>query len=109
MAYDVKFAARIRALVPPQQTIVEQTMFGGVGWMVNGNMAVGIWKESLVVRVGPDAYAACLNEPHVAEFDITGRPMRGWILVAPEAVASKKSLQRWLDLGLSFAASLPAK
>ena len=109
MAYDDKLAERIRPLVHIQQTVVEKAMFGGVGWLVNGNMAVGIWKESLVVRVGLDAYPTCLAEPQVKEFDITGRAMRGWVLVAPEAIATKKALQRWLDLGLSFAASLPPK
>ncbi len=109
MAYDQQLAGRIRPLVGKKKTVTEKKMFGGVGWLVNGNMAVGIWKESLVVRVGPDAYAACLEEPHVAEFDITGRPMRGWVLIAPDAFATKRDLQRWLDLGLSFAATLPAK
>jgi TfoX/Sxy family transcriptional regulator of competence genes len=109
MAYDPVLAERIRPLVGKQKTIAEKKMFGGIGWLVNGNMAVGIWMNALVVRVGPEAYAACLEEPHVGEFDITGRPMRGWVLVATEAIATKKDLQRWLDLGLSFAASLPAK
>lgn len=109
MAYDLKLAERIRPLVNKQQTLAEKQMFGGVGWLVNGNMAVGIWMNALVVRVGPEAYAACLEEPQVGEFDITGRPMRGWVLVAPESIATKKVLLRWLDLGLSFAASLPPK
>ena len=109
MAFDEDLAARIREHLTRTAGVAERKMFGGIGFLLHGNMRVGVWKDALIARVGPDAYDDAKLEPHVGEFDITGRPMRGWVLVATEAIATKKDLQRWLDLGLSFAASLPAK
>ena len=69
-------------------------MFGGVGFLLNGNMLVGVWKDSLIVRLGPDQGEEALLEPHVKEFDITGRPMKGWVLVEPEGVEDDDQLKR---------------
>lgn len=84
-------------------------MFGGVGFLLNGNMCVGIWQSSLIVRVGPDAYADALAEPHVREFDITGRPMAGWVLVDADGVDDDESLRGWVGRGIDFVSTLPAK
>ena len=69
-------------------------MFGGVGFLLNGNLLVGVWKDSLCVRLGPDQAEEALLEPHVKEFDITGRPMKGWVLVEPEGVEDDDQLKR---------------
>ena len=84
-------------------------MFGGVAYLLEGNMAVGIHKDSLMVRVGPDGHEEALSQPGVSVFDITGRPMKGWILVDAENVADEESLGTWIDRGLDFAATLPPK
>ena len=84
MAYDESLAARIREMLDRQNGIVEKKMFGGVCFLFNGNMLVGVWKENVIVRVGLDAYEEALAEPSVVEFDITGRSMKGWVMVEPE-------------------------
>ena len=84
-------------------------MFGGVGFLLNGNMLVGVWKDSLIVRLGPDKYDEALLEPHVKEFDITGRPMKGWVLVEPEGVEDDEQLKGWIERAMKFVGKLPAK
>ena len=87
----------------------EKKLFGGVGFLVKGNMACGVHKDSLIVRIQPDATAAALKRPHTRPFDITGRPMQGWLLVAPEGCKSPQTLNRWVKEALAFAKSLPPK
>lgn len=84
-------------------------MFGGVGWMLQGNLAVGVMGTELIVRVGPDAYEDALAQPHTREFDFTGRSMRGWVLVAPEGYERDDDFSRWVHAGRQFALSLPPK
>ena len=84
-------------------------MFGGVGFLLNGNMLVGVWKDFLIVRFGQDEGDEALKEPHVAEFDITGRPMKGWVLVAPEGVEEDEQLKVWIQRAVRFVGRLPAK
>ena len=84
-------------------------MFGGIGFLLNGNMLVGVWKDSLIVRVGPDDGEEALREPHVTEFDITGRAMKGWVLVAPEGVEDDGQLSVWIQRAVKFVGKLPAK
>ena len=84
-------------------------MFGGIGFLLSGNMLVGVWKTSLIVRVGPDQYAHALKQPHVREFDVTGRPMKGWVLVEPEGIDEEKQLAEWIERATKFVAALPAK
>jgi TfoX/Sxy family transcriptional regulator of competence genes len=84
-------------------------MFGGIGFLLNGNMLVGVWKDSLIARVGPEQYEDALLEPHVKEFDITGKPMKGWVLVQPEGVAEDDPLNEWIDRALTFVRTLPAR
>ena len=84
-------------------------MFGGVGFLLNGNMLVGVWKDSLIVRLGPDEGEAALLEPHVREFDITGRPMKGWMLVEPEGVGDDDQLKGWIEHAMRFVGTLAGK
>lgn len=84
-------------------------MFGGVGFLLHGNMLVAIWNDSLIVRVGADQYAAALAEPDVRPFDLTGRAMTGWVLVDADGVESDRQLLSWLERALSFVRTLPTK
>lgn len=110
MAFDEAAAARVRARLGEREGLVEKRMFGGVGWMLHGNLAVGLHNgATLIVRVGADDEEAALAEPHTSRFGPTGRPMRGWIEVAAEGWADDGNLDSWVDWGARFAASLPAK
>jgi len=111
MAYDEILIRRARNLIkelnPPE--LVEKKMFGGVGFLVRGNMACGVHGDDLIVRVGTDRYQQSLEKPFTKVFDMTGRPMRGWIMVTPKGFASDDDLQSWIKEGLDFSLSLPAK
>ena len=109
MAYDEGLAERIREQLGVDPGITEKRMFGGIAFLYRGNMAVGVTGDDLMVRVGPDATQAALARPGARILDMTGRPMRGWIVVAGEAVAEDDALGAWVDEGHAFAASLPAK
>jgi hypothetical protein len=109
MAYDQSLAERISVLLDDQPSLNAKKMFGGIGYLLRGNMACGVHKDYLVVRVGPDQYQAALEQPHTRIFDITGRPMTGWVMVAPEGYQDDTDLQRWMQMGVDFAASLPSK
>jgi TfoX/Sxy family transcriptional regulator of competence genes len=108
MAYDLKLADRIRSELSGIP-IVEKKMFGGVGFLLNGNLACGVNKNDLIVRVDPEKHSALLKKPHVHPFDMTGRPMKGWLVVEAEGVKTVKQLSRWLKEGLEFASTLPEK
>ena len=109
MAFDETLAGRIRDALARQRGVQEKKMFGGVGFLLNGNMLVGVWKNSLIVRLGEDDHEAALSEPHVREFDITGRPMKGWILVEAEGVAEDEEVKAWIKRATKFVKTLPAK
>jgi TfoX/Sxy family transcriptional regulator of competence genes len=109
MPYDEILAMRIRAALGPLQNLVEKKMFGGVGFLVNGNMACGVHKNDLIVRVGPASYTQALSQPHTRVFDMTGKPMAGWVMVKPEGCATGSDLKAWIEKGLHFARSLPGK
>jgi hypothetical protein len=109
MAYDEKLAARIDVAVRGWPGIYPKKMFGSIGWMLNGNICVGIWKDSLIVRCGPDKWPQLLRQPQVAEFDITGRSMKGWLLVRPPALATEAALGQWIQRSRDFVHTLPAK
>ncbi len=84
-------------------------MFGGIAWMVNGNMACGIIGDDLMVRLDRDDAEAALTEEHVGPMEFTGRPMRGFILIEAEGIEGDADLGRWVDAGADFAESLPSK
>jgi len=106
MAYSEKLADRIRALLPDKPPIDEKKMFGGLAFMTGGKMFCGIIGEDLMARVGPDANGAALAEPHVRPMDFTGRPMRGYVYVAPAGCATARSLGRWVGRCLDFVGTL---
>jgi hypothetical protein len=109
MAFDAKLAARVRAVLSRLPPLTEKEMFGGVGFLVGGNMAVGVMGSDLLVRVGPAGHADAVRQPHVRPFALTGRPSKGWVLVAPDGVKSAAGLKTWVERGLSFARALPPK
>ena len=109
MAFDELLAARIRQHLARRKNVEEKKMFGGVGFLLNGNMLVGVWKDSLIVRLGPDDGDEALKQTHVREFDITGRPMKGWVLVEPEGVEDDDQLRGWIQRAVKFVGTLPAK
>ena len=109
MAFSTILAERIRHSLARKRGITEKRMFGGIGFLLHGNMLVGVWKDSLVVRPGPEASEAALNMPHVKPFDITGKPMRGWALVEPEGLDSDSQLTDWIEKTLQFVRTLPPK
>lgn len=109
MAYDQGLAQRVREQLQEESGIREMTMFGGIGFLLHGNMACGVIGEDLIVRVGPDRYQESLDRPGVREFDMTGRPMTGWVAVNPDAVRIDEGLRKWVERGMDFASSLPPK
>jgi TfoX/Sxy family transcriptional regulator of competence genes len=108
MAYNLKLAERIRSQLAGIP-FTEKKMFGGVGFLLNGNMACGVNKEDLVVRVDPEAHSALLQKPHTKPFDLTGKPMKGWLLVEPQGYKTDKQLSAWVKEGVEFASTLPPK
>lgn len=106
---DELLMQRIRPLLAGLPGLVEKRMFGGVGFIMQGNMACGIHKGELIVRVGPDRYVEALGKPHARPFDLTGRPMQGWLTVAPPGFAVDADLRRWVQRGVEYALTLPAK
>ena len=109
MPYDEGLAERVRGLLDGRSDVVDKRMFGGIAFLIAGNMACGVSGDDLIVRVDHDESEALLAEPGARRFDMTGRPMKGWLLVAPEASADDADLERWVRRGEEFAASLPPK
>jgi TfoX/Sxy family transcriptional regulator of competence genes len=109
MAYDQGLAERVRFLLSSRPDVDERKMFGGLGFLIAGNMCCGIHGSELIVRVGDDADVLLGSEQGVRPMDITGRPMRGWLLVAPETVAEDPDLERWVRHAEAFAENLPPK
>lgn len=110
MAYDEGLATRIRELVGHEHyELTEKRMFGGLAMLLDGNMAVGVHGDGLIVRTDPDQHEALLAEPGARPFDLTGRPMKGWLVVDPEGCAEEDDLRRWVGRALEYAQSLPPK
>jgi TfoX/Sxy family transcriptional regulator of competence genes len=108
MGYNLKLAERIRSQLDGLP-FVEKKMFGGVGFLLNGNMACGVHKDHLVVRVDPEKHADLLKKPHAKPFDLTGKPMKGWLLVEADGCKTEKQLSAWIKEGVEFASTLPPK
>lgn len=109
MPADEKLVARIRRHYAGEAGVIEKKMFGGVTFLVNGNMACGVTGDVLVVRVGADAYEAALGEPHARPCDFTGRPLKGMLMVDAPGWSNARRLAEWVERGVAFARSLPAK
>jgi hypothetical protein len=109
MAFDEGLAERIRDVLEDRSDVTEKRMFGGLAFLVGGKMSAGIVGDDLMVRVGPDDYDRVLKERHVRKMDFTGRPMRGFVFVAPDGFEADRALQKWIALGVAFATSVAAK
>ena len=109
MAYDEAFAERVRGAIGPRPDVVEIKMFGGLCFMLHGNMFAGVVRNDLMLRVGKDAFAETLTRPGAKPMDFTGRPMVGMVFVEPQGCASKESLQAWLDDAVGFVETIPPK
>jgi TfoX/Sxy family transcriptional regulator of competence genes len=109
MAFNEALAERIRRGLARKKGIEEKKMFGGIGFLLNGNMLVGVWKDSLIVRLDPEGYDEALLEPHVSEFNITGRAMKGWVLVEPAGVEDDGPVKSWIQRAVKFVGKLPNK
>jgi len=109
MAYDEGLAQRLRETLTDRPGLTEKKMFGGLCFLVDGNMACGIVGEELMVRVGPEAYEDCLSLRHAREMDFTGRALRGMVYVSADGIADDGDLTDWAERGASFAGSLPPK
>ncbi len=109
MTQDEILTERIRAELASLPGVVSKKMFGGVGFMLNGNMACGVHKGSLIVRVGPERYEASMKNPHTRPFDMTGKPMAGWVMVDPPGYEAEEDLKGWIRQGVEFARSLKPK
>lgn len=109
MTEDEVLIERIRPLLDGREGFSEKKMFGGVCFLINGNMCLGTWKGSLIVRLGKDRHEETLARPHTRPANITGRVMTGWALVEPAGIRSERDLKTWVGEAAAFAASLPAK
>lgn len=113
MAFDEKLAARLTKAMAqcakPEDGAAETRMFGGFGYLVHGNMCVGIHNEELILRVGLEAAEKLLEEPHLRVMDLTGRAMKGWVTADPPAIASDKDLKRLCAAAVAFVRTLPPK
>ena len=109
MAFDEGLAERIRAVLDGRGDIQEKKMFGGLSFLLNGNMAVGVIKDELCVRVAPERFEAFLRRPGARIFDFTGKPMKGWLMVGADGLAEDSELAGWIEEGTAYAESLPPK
>jgi hypothetical protein len=109
MPYDPGLAERLEEIVADRAGFERMAMFGGIGWLMYGNMCVGIWRDWLIARVGVEAAGALLRESHVKPMDITGKPMKGWVMVGPDGLSSDGDLLRYTEAAVAFVATLPQK
>ena len=109
MAYDEQLAKRLSKLVAQRSDFYEQKMFGGVGFLLRGNMCFGIYKDYLILRLGSEQAQKALKKSHTKPFDITGRVMKGWVMVASEGIQSQTSLKQWITPAIDFVSQLPRK
>ncbi len=109
MPFDQKLAERINKRLAKQLGLVDKKIFGGVAFLINGNLAVFVHGNELGVRMDPEDTAEALAKPHTRLFDMGGRTMKGWILVGPKALATAAAMGKWIDIGVKYAESLPKK
>lgn len=109
MAFSEEVTERLRGLLTMIPGVSEKKMFGGIAFMVNGNMCCGVIGDELIVRLDPDEYDEAIARPHAREFDFSGKPMRGWIYVEAGGFETEKQLGDWVQMGVDFALGLPKK
>jgi TfoX/Sxy family transcriptional regulator of competence genes len=106
MVYNQELANRVHNLLISEDGLTEKKMFGGVGYMLHGNMACGVIGDGLIVHLGKERYAQALQEPNTRPFDMTGRPMSGWLVVDASGVETEEQLESWVRQGVDFARTL---
>ena len=109
MAYDKKLLKRLEKIAVTKRSIFQMNMFGGVGFLFQGNMCFGVFQNYLILRLGPEEAPKALSRKYVKDFDITGRPMKGWVMVEDKGLRSKKVLDQWINLAINFVITLPSK
>ncbi len=109
MAFDPTLAERIRARLQRQPGLSEKKMFGGIGFLLNGNMCCGVLGKEMIVRLDPDEAEKALQKANTRIFDFSGRPMRGWVFVHQKAVTADATLNSWVNMAVKYVKSLPAK
>jgi hypothetical protein len=109
VAYDEQLADRVRAALSDEFGVTEQKMFGGLAFMLRGNMCCGILGDDLLLRLGPERGPEAIKEEGLRVMDFTGRPMKAFVMAKPSTVASDADLRRWLGEAINFAGSLPEK
>lgn len=109
MPFDEKLMLRVDALLKKKRGVTKLKMFGGICYLLHGNMCCGIEKDRLMVRVGPEEYDRLMSHKHVTEMDLTGKPLSGLIFVYPPAFKTDQKLMEWIEIGLSYARTFPKK
>lgn len=109
MVYSESLASRIRQIFSGRRGITEKKMFGGIGFLLHGNMCVGVSQTSLIVRLGPEQADAARKQPNVIEFDVAGRPLRGWVMIESEGIETDGQLTEWIERAVDFVETLPRK
>jgi TfoX/Sxy family transcriptional regulator of competence genes len=109
MSDDLVLRERLAKILSNRPGIEKKSLFGGNGWILNGNMCVGVYKDFLILRVGPEQAQTLLKSPHAKLMDITGKAMKGWLMVAPEGYADDQKLRHYIQVAIGFVKNLPAK
>jgi TfoX N-terminal domain len=109
MPYDPGLAARLEELLENSKGFEQKKMFGGIGWLLNGNMCIGVYKEWLIARVGEETAKKIFKEKYVKPMDITGKPMKGWAMIAPAGIEEEKQLERYISFAEKFVRTLTPK
>ncbi|REK19182.1 MAG: RNA methyltransferase [Planctomycetota bacterium] len=109
MVYSSSLAARIRQVLAGHKGVAEKKMFGGVGFLLHGNMLVGVWQSSLIARLGAEQGDWALQQQHVVPFEVTGRPMKGWVMIEPDGIENDGQLTDWIERATTFVSTLPPK
>jgi TfoX/Sxy family transcriptional regulator of competence genes len=109
VAYDESLAGRVRDVLALEPDLAERKMFGGLAFLLRGNMCCGIVGDKLMVRVGAEGHDRALAAPHVRPMDFTGRPMKGMVYVGRDGIAGDAELRHWVERGADYARSLPPK
>ena len=109
MAYDEKLAERVRKALARRRGLTERKMFGGIAFMLRGNMCCGVQNDELILRLAPEEAERALRKAHTRPFDMTGRPMKGFVVVTPGGHKTSAALRKWVEQAARFARSLPAK
>jgi TfoX/Sxy family transcriptional regulator of competence genes len=109
MSYDVRTVERLRRILSSRQDVVEKRMIGGLSFMLNGNMCCGVTSAGLMVRVGREGLEQALSKQHVRPMEFAGRHLAGFVCVDPEGYRTDTALAAWVQRGIDFAATLPAK